>query len=61
MIAVDQRQGGAGRQALNRAAHGQFGGAQDVQPVDLLHRGKGDGPAQCARLDVGFGYLTGGF
>ena len=39
-------------QALDRSAHGQQRGLQDVQAVDLFHAGTGDAAAQGARSDL---------
>uniref|UniRef100_A0A0N4Z2V9 LigA n=1 Tax=Parastrongyloides trichosuri TaxID=131310 RepID=A0A0N4Z2V9_PARTI len=40
-------------QGLDRPPHGQAGGVQDVQLVDLLDRGEADAPGQGAGLDLG--------
>ena len=42
-IAVDQRQIGRRWQAQYGAAHGEVGGAQNIQPADLAGRGGGHG------------------
>ena len=45
-IAVDQCQSGCHAQPFDGALHGQHGGMQDIQPIDLLHLGAGDAPGQ---------------
>ncbi|MFN4116295.1 MAG: hypothetical protein ACK4F7_07330, partial [Inhella sp.] len=38
---------------LDGAAHGQTRGVQDVQFLDLFHRGEADAPGDGASLDFG--------
>ena len=50
-IAIDPRFRGPDRQALHRAAHGEHRSMEDVQPVDLLDRGKRHRPGERALLE----------
>lgn len=38
-VPVDKREARRARQRIERAAHGEIGGAEDVEPVDLLNAG----------------------
>ena len=49
LVAVDQHDVGPLGQRLQRAAHGEERGLQDVDPVDLLDRGLGHGELHQAR------------
>ncbi|MNX75691.1 hypothetical protein D3C86_1071760 [compost metagenome] len=52
VVAVHQSHRRLKAQPLDRAAHGQAGGVQDVQFLDFLDRGEADAPGQGAGLDL---------
>ena len=52
VVAIYQGRGRRDRQRLDRTAHCQAGGAQDVELIDLFHRGEADAPGQGTGLDL---------
>ena len=60
-VAVDQRQLGCHAQAFDRALHGQHGGVENIQAVNLFNLGAGNAPGQGFLADFIEEFVATGF